>query len=166
MNRLATMIATVMGVGYLRPAPGTWGSLVALPIAWSLHIIGGFPLLCIAVVAGFLKGLWATGVMTRGHDNHDPSEIVIDEVIGQWIALLPLSYVAWSQGLDITLLWPGWIAAFLLFRLFDITKPGPIGKADRRNDAMGVMLDDVIAGVFAGAGVMVLAGLWHGVMGL
>lgn len=164
MNRLATLIGTVMGVGYLRPAPGTWGSLVALPMAWVLHVIGGFPLLLIGVVASFLIGLWATGVMTRGSDDHDPSEIVIDEVAGQWIALLPLSYVAWDRGLDITMLWPGWIAAFLLFRLFDIAKPGPIGKADRRGDVMGVMLDDVIAGVFAGIGVLVLAGLWHGVI--
>ena len=58
------------------------------------------------------------------------------------------------------------VAGFLLFRLFDITKPGPVGWADRRNDAMGVMLDDVIAGVFAAIGVLVLAGIAHGVMGL
>lgn len=164
MRRLAVLIATVGGVGYMRPAPGTWGSLVALPMAWLIHIIGGFPLLLIGVIASFLKGLWATSVMTKGSDDHDPSEIVIDEVAGQWIALLPLSYAAWTRGLDITVLWPGWVAAFVLFRLFDITKPGPIGKADRRGDAMGVMLDDVIAGVFAAIGVMILAGLWHGVI--
>jgi phosphatidylglycerophosphatase A len=158
------LIATFGGVGYLRPAPGTWGSLAALPVAWAIHMIGGFPLLVIGVVAAFLAGLWATGVMTKGADDHDPSEIVIDEVAGQWIALLPLSYGAWSRGLDITMLWPGWVAAFVLFRLFDITKPGPIGKADRREGPMGVMLDDVIAGVFAGIGVMILAGLWHGVL--
>lgn len=166
MNRLATMIGTVMGVGYMRPAPGTWGSLAALAMAWAIHLIGGFPLLAVAVVAAFFKGLWATRVMTRGSDDHDPSEIVIDEVAGQWIALLPLSYAAWNHGLDITALWPGWVAAFLLFRLFDITKPGPVGWADRRDDPLGVMLDDVIAGVFAGVGVVLLAGLWHGVLGL
>jgi len=166
VNRLAVLIGTVFGVGYLRPAPGTWGSLVALPWAWVLHVIGGFPLLLIGVVAVFVKGLWATSVMTKGSDDHDPSEIVVDELAGQWIALLPLSYVAWTRGIDITVLWPGWVAAFLLFRLFDITKPGPIGWADRRGDPMGVMLDDVIAGVFAGIGVMVLAGLWHGALGL
>jgi phosphatidylglycerophosphatase A len=164
MKRLAVLIATVGGVGYMRPAPGTWGSLVALPMAWLIHVIGGFPLLLIGVIASFIKGLWATGVMTKGSDDHDPSEIVIDEVAGQWIALLPLSYAAWSRGLDITVLWPGWVAAFVLFRLFDITKPGPIGMADRRGDPMGVMLDDVIAGVFAAIGVMILAGLWHGVL--
>lgn len=166
MSRLAQLIATVGGVGYLRPAPGTWGSLAALPLAWLIHIIGGFPLLVIAAIATFIKGMWATTVMTKGSEDHDPSEIVIDEVTGQFIALLPLSYSAWTMDLSITVLWPGWIAAFLLFRLFDITKPGPIGWADRRGDALGVMLDDVIAGVFAAIGVIMLAGLWHGVMGL
>lgn len=166
MNRVARLIATVGGIGYLRPAPGTWGSLAALPLTWLIHVIGGFPLMVLAIAATFVKGLWATRVMTQGGDNHDPSEIVIDEVAGQMIALLPLSYSAWSMGLDITRLWPGWIAAFVLFRLFDITKPWLVGWADRRPDAMGVMLDDVIAGAFAAIGVIVLAGLWHGVMGL
>lgn len=166
MKRLAQLIATVGGVGYLRPAPGTWGSLAALPLGWVIHVIGGFPLMLIAVVATFLKGLWATRVMTKGAQNHDPSEIVIDEVAGQLIALLPLSYAAWNMDLDIARLWPGWIAAFVLFRLFDITKPWLVGWADRRDDAMGVMLDDAIAGVFAAIGVIVLAGLAHGVMGL
>lgn len=166
MNRLARLIATVGGVGYLHPAPGTWGSLAALPLGWFVHLIGGFPLLVVAIVATFVKGLWATKVMTAEGDNHDPSEIVIDEVAGQLIAILPLSYSAWSMGLDITRLWPGWVTAFVLFRLFDITKPWLVGWADRRSDAMGVMLDDAFAGVFAAIGVIALAALAHGVLGL
>ncbi len=162
----AGMIATVGGVGYLKPAPGTWGSLAALPMVWILHVIGGFPLLALATVLVFVAGVWATRVMTAGKDNHDPSEIVIDEVAGQFIALWAISYPAWAHGIEITALWPGWVAGFLLFRLFDITKPGPVGWADRRNDPMGVMLDDVIAGVFAAIGVTVLAGIAHGVLGL
>ncbi len=162
----AGMIATVGGVGYLKPAPGTWGSLAALPMVWILHAIGGFPLLALATVLVFVAGVWATRVMTAGNDNRDPSEIVIDEVAGQFIALWAISYPAWAHGIEITALWPGWVAGFLLFRLFDITKPGPVGWADRRNDPMGVMLDDVIAGVFAAIGVTVLAGLAHGVLGL
>lgn len=165
MKRLAAMIATVLGVGHIRPAPGTWGSLAALPMAWLLHLAGGFPALAGATVVAFAIGIWATSVMTRGQDDHDPSEIVIDEVVGQFLALMPLSYASWVHGLDITALWPGWVAGFALFRLFDIAKPGPIGWADRRGDALGVMLDDVIAGVFAAIGVMLLAGLWHGVLG-
>ena len=163
MMGLARMIGTVLGVGYIRPAPGTWGSLVALPWAWLLHVLGGFPLLLLGVIAAFIKGWWATSVMTRDSADHDPSEIVVDELAGQWIALLPISWAAWSMGLNILVMWPGWIAAFVLFRLFDILKPGPVGWADRRGDALGVMLDDVIAGVFAAVGVLVLAGLYHGI---
>ena len=162
--KLATIIGTVFGVGYIRPAPGTWGSLVALPWAWLLHVLGGFPFLLLGVIAAFLKGWWATSKMTEGSDDHDPSEIVIDEVVGQWIALLPLSYAAWSNDIPVHVMWPGWIAAFALFRLFDIWKPWIIGWADRRGDALGVMLDDVIAGVFAAIGVMVLAAFSHGVL--
>lgn len=161
---LAKLIGTFLGVGYIRPAPGTWGSLAALPYGWLLHVIGGLPLLLVGIVVGFLKGWWATAQMTKGSDDHDPSEIVVDEVIGQWIALIPLSYAAGSMGISILNMWPGWIAAFILFRLFDITKPWIIGWADRRCDALGVMLDDVIAGVFAAIGVVVLAALFHGVM--
>ncbi|WP_375227668.1 phosphatidylglycerophosphatase A family protein [Roseobacter sp. S98] len=163
MTGLARMIGTVLGVGYIRPAPGTWGSLIALPWAWLLHVLGGFPLLLLGVIAAFIKGWWATSVMTRDSTDHDPSEIVVDELAGQWIALLPISWAAWSMGLNILVMWPGWIAAFALFRLFDILKPGPVGWADRRGDALGVMLDDVIAGVFAAVGVLVLAGLYHGI---
>ncbi|MCE8520131.1 phosphatidylglycerophosphatase A [Ruegeria pomeroyi] len=162
----ATLIGTVGGVGYLRPAPGTWGSLAALPLAWLLHQMGGFPLLALATAGAYLAGLWATRVMTAGKADHDPSEIVIDEVAGQFLALWALSLPAWLHGLDISALWPGWIAAFVLFRLFDITKPGPVGWADRRGDPTGVMLDDIIAGLFAAIGTVLLAGLFHGVLGL
>lgn len=162
----ATLIGTVCGVGYIRPAPGTWGSLAALPLGWLLHVLGGLPLLALGVLAAFAAGWWATAVMTRGQANKDPGEVVIDEVLGQWIALLSISWPAWRMGIDILHLWPGWIAAFVLFRLFDIWKPGPIGWLDRRGDALGVMLDDALAGVFAALGVLVLAAFWHGVLGL
>lgn len=160
---IARMIGTVLGVGYLRPAPGTWGSLVALPWALLLHVLGGVWLLFSGVVVVFLAGWWATAQMTRGSADHDPSEIVADEVVGQWIALLPLSYGAWANDVSILALWPGWVAAFVLFRLFDIRKPWLVSWADRRADAMGVMLDDVIAGIFAAVCVIGLAALAHGV---
>ena len=159
--KFSKLIGTVLGVGYMRPAPGTWGSLVALPWGWLLHEIGGFPLLAASILLAFMGGWWATAQITAGSTDHDPSEIVIDEVVGQWIALLPLSYAAWSMGLNILVMWPGWIAAFLLFRLFDIWKPLLVGWADRRGDPLSVMLDDVIAGVFALFGVVVLAGVYH-----
>lgn len=163
---MSKLIATVFGVGHMRPAPGTWGSAVGVVTALGLQYLGGFPLLVVATVLVFFVGWWATAVATRGSDDHDPSEIVIDEVAGQWIALLLVSYGAWHAGVDPLRMYPGWIAGFLLFRLFDITKPGIIGWADRRGDALGVMLDDVIAGVFAAICTGILAGIWHGVMGL
>lgn len=164
MSRLATLAGTVFGIGYLRPAPGSWGALAALPMAWGLHAAGGFPSLLLATAAVFILGLWAITDMTEGAADHDPSEIVIDEVAGQFIALFPLSYAAWARDIEITAMWPGWIAAFVLFRLFDILKPGPVGWADRRRDPMGVMLDDAIAGALAALGVVALGALAHGVL--
>ena len=161
MKRLARAIATVLYVGTLRPAPGTWGSAAALPLFYLLHIAGGPALTIAACVAVFVLGWWATQRATLGEADHDPSEIVIDEVAGQWIALLPLSIGAAHVGADITALWPGWLVGFLAFRAFDITKIGPIGWADRRHDALGVMLDDVIAGLFAALTVVVLAAIAH-----
>ncbi len=165
---LAKIIATVCGAGYSPVAPGTVGSLVALPFAYGLHWIGGFPLLLLATVVGFFKGWWATIEYTKQPGvSEDPSEVVIDEVIGQWIALLPLSYGLWHADVAGHIFpWPGLVAAFLFFRLFDISKPGPVGWADRRGDPLGVMLDDVIAGIFAAIVVMIGAAIAHGVFGL
>lgn len=161
---MSRAIATVFGVGLLRPAPGTWGSLAALPLAWAVHQVGGFPVFAMATVAVFVLGWWATTEATRGAADHDPSEIVIDEVAGQWIALWPVSFGAWFVDAAFLALWPGWLAAFALFRLFDIWKPGPVGWADRRHDALGVMLDDVIAGLLAALCVAALAVVAHGLL--
>ncbi len=160
---MSKLIATFFYVGLLRPAPGTWGSLAAIPVAWGLHYWGGFPALIVATIVVFYAGLWASANMTRGREEHDPSEIVVDEVVGQWLALWPLSGGLWHAGVDpFVFPWPGWVLGFLMFRFFDILKPGPVGWADRRRDALGVMLDDVIAGIFAGLVVMLAAGLFHG----
>lgn len=160
---VARAVATVGYVGTLRPAPGTWGSVAALPLAW-LAMQGGPLLFTLLTVAILPLGWWATTLATRGQADHDPGEIVIDEVLGQWIALLPIAWGAARAGVPVTALWPGWIAALLLFRLFDIWKPGPVGWMDRRRDAGGVMLDDAVAGGMAALGVLVLAGLAHGIM--
>ena len=157
------LIATVLYIGHLRPFPGTWASLAALPAAWGLHVLGGPLLLALGVLVAFASGWWATAMETNGKDDPDPSEIVIDEVAGQWLAFLPVSIGAAHAGAALTALWPGWITAFVAFRLFDIWKPGPIGWADRRGDALGVMLDDVLAGIAAAACVMLGAWLAHSV---
>jgi phosphatidylglycerophosphatase A len=164
---MSRIVATFFGIGLLPFAPGTWGSAAAIPVAWVLHGLGGFPALVAATVAVTLIGWWATAAATRGTGDHDPSEIVIDEVAGQWVALLPLSAGLWHAGVDPWLFpWPGWVGAFVFFRLFDIWKPGPVGWADRRNDALGVMLDDMIAGVLAAFVVAAAAGVAHGLIGV
>ena len=162
---MISIITTFFGAGLLPKAPGTWGSLAALPVGWVLHGLGGFPLLVVATALAFVVGLWATTVETRGQEDHDPSSIVIDEVVGIWIALMPLSAGMWFTDQPTWLFpYPGWIAAFLFFRLFDIWKPWIVGWADRMHTPMGVMLDDVLAGVLAAVAVTALAGFVHGVL--
>ncbi|MDJ0828166.1 MAG: phosphatidylglycerophosphatase A [Rhodobacter sp.] len=163
---MSRLLATFFGVGLLPFAPGTWGALAAIPVAWGLHAWGGVTLLIAATVLVTLLGWWATAAATRGQDDPDPGEIVIDEVAGQWVALWPVSLGAGHAGVELWRLWPGLVAAFVLFRLFDIVKPGPVGWADRLHSPLGVMLDDVFAGLLAAVGVAGLAYVAHGVMGL
>ena len=158
---MSKIIATFFGAGLLRPAPGTWGSLAALPAAYLWVTLVGAPFFAASIVALYYLGLWATTQETAGTTDHDPSEIVIDEVVGQWIALLPAIVGAFYMKTSLLALWPGWVAAFVLFRLFDIIKPWHVGIADRREDATGVMLDDVIAGAYAAFCVVILAAIYH-----
>ncbi len=160
MRRLAL---SFFGSGYLKPAPGTWGSLAAVLAALLVHAIGGPTLLLIGTIAVFIVGTKAAAIEAETSDDHDPGWIVIDEVAGQWIALLPVSVGAFAAGEPMIALWPGLVAGFLFFRLFDIWKPWIIGKADRRGDALGVMLDDVWAGLFAALAVIALAIIFHAV---
>jgi phosphatidylglycerophosphatase A len=156
-------ITTFLGVGLMPFAPGTWGSLAALPVGYLLHWLGGFPVLLIASIVVFFLGFWATGQATMGLAETDPGEIVIDEVVGQWIALMPLSFGMWHIGAAPHVFpWPGWVGAFLLFRLFDVWKPWPVSWADNMHSPLGVMLDDVIAGFMAAIVVMIAAAIWHG----
>lgn len=148
MQSVATFLATFGYSGLIRPAPGTWGSLAALPVGWLILAHGGTWMLAVAIVATFFIGLWAARVHMQSRKTmHDPAEIVIDEVAGQWIPLLPFA------GFDPL----GFAVAFVAFRLFDIWKPGPVGWADKRlKGALGVMADDIIAGIFAGLCVLLL----------
>ena len=163
---MSRLVATFCYIGLLRPAPGTWGSAAAIPVAYLIHYLGSFPALLMATLLVFGLGWWATVEETRGKDDHDPSEIVIDEVAGQWIAILPVLIGLQHSGAPVLALWPGWLTAFVAFRLFDVLKPGPIGWADRRDDPLGVMLDDIIAGVFAALTVALGAWISHGWLGL
>jgi phosphatidylglycerophosphatase A len=156
-------IATFGYVGLVPVAAGTAGSAVAVAAGYLLHRAGGFPLLAAATLAGYCLGYWATRVETHETDDLDPGHIVIDEVVGMWIALMPLSFGLWHAGAAPGLFpWPGWVGGFLLFRLFDIWKPWPVSWADRRKGPTGVMLDDVLAGTMAAVVVTLLAAVAHG----
>lgn len=157
-------VTTVLGLGYLRPAPGTWASAAALAVGLGINTTLGFPVLVLATILVTALGFWACGRELAGRPGADPSEVVIDEVAGQWVALLFPACAFWWRGWEGVMPYPGWVAAFVFFRLFDIWKPWLVGRADRRGDAAGVMLDDLWAGLFAGVAVVVAAGLAHGLL--
>ncbi len=162
---MSRLLVIWFGVGLMRPAPGTWGSAVALGLALGLHAVGGFPVLAVATAAVTALGFWACARELAGRAGDDPAEIVIDEVTGQWLAFAIPAAAFWARGDAPDFLpWPAPLAAFVLFRLFDIWKPWLVGRADARQDAAGVMLDDLWAGLFAGIGVIILGILYHVVL--
>jgi phosphatidylglycerophosphatase A len=135
----AVVIASFFGTGFAPKAPGTVGSLAALLIGAAVLSWAPSLLAWLAALAS-IGGYYA---VRRADIRGDPGWVVIDEVAGQWIAMLSLARPTVA----------GLLAAFVLFRLLDITKPGPIGWADRQEGAAGIMGDDVIAGGIA-AGVL------------
>lgn len=166
MDRL---IATVFGLGKLRPAPGTIASAVAILLGVALHWLGNFPLVVVATLIATFAGFWAVRRASVGMADKDPADFVIDEFAGQWLALCFPSFGFWLMGMMLDrqtdlLPYPGWLAAFIFFRIFDIWKPWLIGRADRRHDADGIMLDDLWAGLFAGIATVIAAGIGHGLM--
>ena len=160
------MIATCFGIGDLPGAPGTWASVAAIPLAWALHMAGGFWAVGPATVALTLLGYWATARYIEGRapeQSRDPSEVVIDEVVGMMIALWPLSIGLTVMGAEwYQWPWPGWVLGFLLFRFFDIVKPQPVSWADRMEGPLGVMLDDIVAGALTALIAVGAAGIAHG----
>ena len=130
-------LATLGPIGYLRPAPGTIGSFVALGTG---YLIASFSLgvLVAAILAISILGIFAAERYGQRTGKKDASEVIIDEVAGQWIPLVIIP-------LDIT--W--YIAAFLVFRFFDISKIGSIKRFENLPNGIGIMVDDIIAGLFA-----------------
>ena len=136
-------------------APGSWGSLVALPLAWVIAVFWGILGLGIAAATAFLVGWWAAATIARASAVEDPGAIVIDEVAGQWLVLVAVPPALLPYAL-----------AFLLFRIFDIWKPWPARWAEQRvRGGLGIMLDDVVAAVYAICLLSVLLAL-GGVIGV
>ena len=139
--KLANLVSTWFGCGYSAKAPGTAGSLAALAIGIVLHKYAGFgPWHFAALAAGvFIPAVWAAGVTARAIGLKDPQFVVIDEVIGLWISLAGARKYNWKS----------YLAAFALFRLFDIWKPPPVRQLENLPGGWGINLDDVMAGVYA-----------------
>jgi phosphatidylglycerophosphatase A len=145
----AGWLACGFGSGLTPVAQGTFGSLAAL-LPWLLLRHLSLPLYVLVLLAGFAIGVWACDIAGRALGVDDHRSLVWDEFIGQWIALIPLLLPALLPTR--LSLWWLLLAGFALFRLFDVWKPWPIGWFDRRvKGGMGVMIDDVIAGIFAAA---------------
>lgn len=137
----ALWLATWFGCGLSPKAPGTVGTLGALPFAFVLMALGGWPLLLAGAIFVSVAGLWAADHYERKSGTHDSGAIVIDEVAGVWLTLCAghLSIISFVLG-------------FALFRFFDILKPWPVSWADRElPGARGVMMDDILAGIMAAA---------------
>ena len=139
------LVATFFGFGLSPVAPGTVGSLAALPLAYFLLSVPvGQAMLVIGAL--FLMGVWASNAIEAALEQHDASLIVIDEVVGQCLVVTLLD-VFLRGAVDTTLLL---LLSFIGFRLFDIVKPCPVGWIDRKiGDGVGVMLDDVVAALLA-----------------
>ncbi len=140
MIQLIRGFTSVGYVGLIPGAPGTYGSLVTLPIAyfWSIRITDNPYITLGMILLLTLFGVVASNKVADSLGVEDPGEIVIDELVGQWIALLAIPHQ-----------WEYWLAAFILFRIFDIWKPGLIDKSQQLPGGLGVMMDDVLAGLLA-----------------
>jgi len=166
---MSTFVSTGFGIGMLPVAPGTWGSIeggllaaggvVAFQSAGAsgravLSPLGDFGLILGAAVVLGILGITVSG-RTEAVVAHDPGPVVIDEVVGQMIACAPL--VRWGAPIPVRL----WIVSFLLFRLFDVWKPGPIRRLQDLPGGWGIMADDVAAGIVAGALTFGIGLLWR-----
>jgi phosphatidylglycerophosphatase A len=137
-NRIA-QFATLFGIGRMPFAPGTAASFIATIVAVPIAFFLGAKALFVLAIATALFGIWVSGAYERATDRHDPQDCVIDEAAGQWLAcaFAPLSPV-------------GYALAFVLFRLFDVAKPWPISKAEHLKGGVGIVADDMLAGLIAG----------------
>jgi phosphatidylglycerophosphatase A len=147
-TRVAVAVATWFGCGYSPVAPGTAGSLAALLIA---YLLPWRPIYFGALAVAMLPiAIWAADVAARQSKLKDPQFVVVDEVLGQWITLAGA----------VSLNWRSWLAAFVLFRLFDIWKPPPVRRLEALPSGTGIVADDVMAGLY-GALVLFTAGCFN-----
>ncbi len=143
-DRAVLALTSWFGTGYLPKMPGTWGTLGSIPLWWAMsHLPFWVNLAATVVFAGV--AVWLSGLAEKIYGAHDGQKIVIDEAAGLLVTVIGVPFA-----------WPQVLAAFILFRVLDMTKPWPIGWVDREiGGGLGVVLDDLLAGAVA-------CGLLHG----
>jgi phosphatidylglycerophosphatase A len=119
----------------LKPAPGSWGSLAAA-LVWWFAVPEWITLQLFLIVCVVLVAVWSAGTIEKQSGIHDPSIVVIDEVAGMWCSLLAVPQIPWL-----------YVTAFLIFRLLDIAKPGPIRRLQQWPGGWGIVMDDLASGV-------------------
>lgn len=149
MNRVTLGLATWFGCGYWPWGPGTLASLAALLIALALHAYLGAnrPTFLLLIVLLLAPAVWASTRAARLVHRKDPAIVVVDEVLGQWVTLLGATVFVWKSL----------VAAFVLFRLFDIWKPFPVRNLEKLPDGAGIVADDIAAGLY-GALILYIGG--------
>jgi phosphatidylglycerophosphatase A len=155
VQRVAYLIATVLGLGDRLPAPGTTAGSLPAAVGWwlAMTVLSDPTSRLVATLSGtflvVVVGIWAARVESDRRGAGDPGPVVIDEVAGQWLTMAPaLLVVVTPNAADIGLLA---VAGFFLFRLFDVVKPWPIRRFERLPGGLGIVADDLVAGVLAGA---------------
>lgn len=155
-KKTAYVIASYLGLGFSPKAPGTVGSFFTLPLVFFCAYQWGAPGVWALAAIAFIIGVSASQEVLK-YTEHDPSLIVIDEVVGQALTFLPIA----NSLADNVRLWPVYLVGFAFFRLFDIWKPQPVRWADRSLlNAWGVMLDDVFAGIYAAGCLLMTMFVW------
>ena len=154
-NKLSFLLASLFKIGYAPAAPGTMGSLATIPFAFFFTYYYGTWGVAIAAVVSFIIGVICVREVLKT-SRHDPSFVVIDEFSGQMLTFLFVADYLQFEGDN----WLLYLLGFMLFRVFDITKPFPVGWADKKLlNAWGVMLDDIFAGLYAGI-ILYLFNYW------
>jgi len=150
----ASLIATLFGIGRLRPGPGTWASAVTVllwaAVARTLPSTANTAVAIAVAIVIVIAGISSSTLVARASGSKDPQIVVIDEVAGQLIALVA-----------VTLTWKTFLAGFILFRAFDIIKPPPVRQLERLPEGTGIVLDDVAAGIYALIVMQILLRFFH-----
>ena len=140
-NTVATLVATFFGGGLFPLAPGTCAAAAAVLFGWIMQSWFGWgpPEFCFLVVVTIGPAVWASGIVAKDRRTRDPDMVVVDEVIGQWVALAGVATLDWSTAL----------LAFLFFRFFDVWKPPPVRQLEKLRGGFGIVADDVMAGAYS-----------------